>query len=209
MARTAPSLIPACTLMAVLTAAAANPLTMRETCEAGVIPDQVRVADCGLAKAIASGLERSETLRKEVDRVGHLKGIVYLESRYFVQPRTRAVLSGALLHTVSQAGSRRILRVIVAPESGDRPILVVAHELQHAIEVLESDAMTEADIDQLFERIGTPAATGIVETQAALDVERTVGRELKLMRGAPASCCPALDARDSARLSRLQGTFPD
>jgi hypothetical protein len=62
---------------------------------------------------------------------------------------------------------------------GDRPIFILAHELQHAIEVLEAPHVsTEHDVDQLFERIGFHASAGDVETQAALDVERAVRREL-------------------------------
>jgi hypothetical protein len=72
---------------------------------------------------------------------------------------------------------------MVAPESGDRRLLTLAHELQHAIEVLEApDVATAGAVDELFERIGTNTSAGVMETQAALDVERAVGRELSADR---------------------------
>ena len=148
-------------------------------CEATAVPDWIRVSDCQLRKIVASGLERSETFRQVVERVGRLKGLVYIDCRYVVRPRTPRVLVGALMHTVTKAGPYRILHVMVGPHSGDRPLLVLAHELQHAVEVLESDATTEDEIDQLFERIGFHTLeTELSETLAALDIERAVAKEL-------------------------------
>jgi len=89
------------------------------------------------------------------------------------------VLDGALSHSVTTAGAHRVLHVMVGAGQGDRPIAILAHELHHAIEVLEApDVSTEAAVDQLFERIGTRVHGGVVETQAALDAERAVRREL-------------------------------
>jgi hypothetical protein len=60
-----------------------------------------------------------------------------------------------------------------------RPIFILAHELRQAIEVLEApDVYTENAVDQLIERIGTHVYSGAVETEAALDAERAVRREL-------------------------------
>jgi hypothetical protein len=72
-----------------------------------------------------------------------------------------------------------VLHVMVGAVHGDRPIYLLAHELQHVVEVLEApDVLTERDVDQLFERIGWRAFAGDMETQAALDTERAVRSEL-------------------------------
>src|SRR5262245_57130285 len=73
---------------------------------------------------------------------------------------------------------------MVGVEYGDAPITVMAHELWHVLEVLESPelSMPEA-VHALFERLGMHAATGIGETQNALEVERAVRRELAVGRG--------------------------
>jgi hypothetical protein len=148
-----------------------------------IVPDQLRPLDCLTAPIVTSGIARSATFRWLVDRVGELNGIVYIKASFYMNDHTKRVLSGALSHQISMAGAHRVLHVMVAPESGDRPIVTMAHELQHAIEVLEApDVATEAAVDRLFERIGMHAGTGIFETQAALDVERAVVRELSAKR---------------------------
>jgi len=147
------------------------------------VPDQLRSFDCRTVTIVANGMARSTTFRRLIDRVGQLNGIIYIEDRYYVNDRTKRVLSGALSHQITRAGAHRVLHLIVAPESGDRRLVTMAHELQHAIEVLEaSDVNTEAAVDQLFERIGMHTSAGVVETQAALDAERAVAHELSAHR---------------------------
>ena len=148
-----------------------------------MVPSQLRPLSCRTAAIVTNGLARSAAFRRLVDRVGDLNGIVYITDRYYVNSQTRRVLSGALSHSVTMAGAHRVLHLMVAPESGDRQLITMAHELQHAIEVLEaSDVATEAAVDQLFERIGVQVSAGVRETQAALDVERVVSRELSASR---------------------------
>jgi hypothetical protein len=158
--------------------APSDPATKR--CDARqAVPVQLRPLECRLAAAIADGLTRSATFRQLVERVGALNGIVYIHLQPYVNPETKRVLDGALSHAVTTAGAHRLLHVMVGAAQGDRPICVLAHELQHAIEVLETpDVLTENAVDQLFERIGTHVYAGVVETQAALDAERAVSREL-------------------------------
>jgi hypothetical protein len=148
------------------------------------VPVQLRPQDCRLAAAIADGLTRSTTFRQQVERVGALNGIVYIHLKLYVNPQTKRVLDGALSHAVTTAGAYRMLHVMVGAAQGDRAIYILAHELQHAIEVLEApDVATERAVDQLFERIGTQVFAGAVETQAALDAEAAVRRELTAIRG--------------------------
>ena len=143
------------------------------------VPLQLRPLDCRLAAAIADGLQRSATFRHLVERVGTLDGIVYIRLQSYVNFDGRRVLDGALLHSVTTAGAHRLLHAIVNAEKGDRPIFILAHELQHAIEVLEAaDVSTENAVDRLFDRIGFRVYGGAVETRAALDVEDIVKGEL-------------------------------
>src|SRR5262245_27856155 len=143
------------------------------------VPLQLRPLDCRLAAVIADGLKRSATFHHLVERVGTLNGIVYIHLRPYVKLDGTLVQDGALLHSVTTAGAYRVLHVIVNANRGDRPIVILAHEFQHAIEVLEAaDVSTENAVDQLFERIGFRVYGGAVETRAALDVEDIVKREL-------------------------------
>jgi hypothetical protein len=172
-----------------MTLAAGNHRLRAETeapraCAAGdTVPGQIRPMGCRTAMAMANGMVRSATLRRMVDRVGELNGIVYIEDRYYVNDRTGRVLSGALSHHITVAGAHRVLHLLVAPESANRQLTTIAHELQHAIEVLEAtEVKNDAAVDRLFERIGVNTSAGIMETQAALDMERAVGRELSAKR---------------------------
>jgi hypothetical protein len=143
------------------------------------VPPQLHPLDCRLGKAIADGLKRSATFRQLVERVGTLNGIVFIQLKKSVNPRTQRVLDGALSHSFTTAGAYRVLHITVGAVQGDRPIYLLAHELQHVVEVLEAPGvLTERDVDQLFERIGVRVFAGDMETQTALDVEHAVRSEL-------------------------------
>ena len=151
--------------------------------ERQTLPAQVRPLTCRTAVRVIDGMARSATLRRMIDRVGELNGIVYVRDAYYVDARTKRVLSGALSHAITMAGAHRILHVMVAPESGDRSLITLAHKLQHAIEVLEADdVITEAAVDRLFERIGVRVDASVMETASAVDVGRAVARELSTPR---------------------------
>jgi hypothetical protein len=138
---------------------------------------QIRTSSCRIGRDLDAGLERSATFRRLVDRVGALKGIVYIDVRPLVEPETRREIRGALQHHVTVAGDYRLLHVVIAP-SGDAAVGTIAHELQHAIEVLESNATTEADVDRLFDRIGAPSGAWFRETAAAITAGRAVALEV-------------------------------
>jgi hypothetical protein len=142
------------------------------------LPEHIRPDTCGMRRVIAVGMSDSPSFRRLVERVGTLHGIVYLTAKQVVQSQTLRVIDGTLQHRVTVAGSYRILYATVTPYSGLRPIPIIAHELQHAIEVLESNAASDREIDVLFERIGVYIATRRIETAAALAVEETVKKEL-------------------------------
>jgi hypothetical protein len=143
-----------------------------------MLPDHIRPRTCAMAAVTASALGRSPTFRRMVDRIGRLKGIVYIIPSAYVEPGTRRVLPGALLQRVTWAGDHRVLYVLVKPESGDRPAITMAHELHHVLEVLEAGAACDSDVEAYFARMGSRTSAWVVETPGAADVERQVRREL-------------------------------
>jgi uncharacterized protein with gpF-like domain len=145
---------------------------------ADAVPDHIRTTNCDMMHAIEVGMSASPTFRRLVERVAALHGIVYLTAKQVVQGQTRRVIDGTLQHRVTVAGSYRLLYATVTPYSGLRPIPIIAHELQHTIEVLESNAMSGSEIDDLFERIGMRTAASTFETEAALTAQADVAREL-------------------------------
>jgi hypothetical protein len=148
-------------------------------CEAATaVPDHIRTTSCELMRAVVTGMSDSPNFRRLVERVAALHGIVYFTARQAVNAQNRRVMDGTLQHRVTVAGSHRLLYATVTPYSGVRPVPIIAHELQHAIEVLESNAMSERDIDDLFDRIGMHTSASKVETAAALACEAVVAKEL-------------------------------
>lgn len=159
-----------------------------------ILPSHIRVLDCRLAATLAAALHRAPTLQRQFDRIADLQGIVYIATSSYVAV-TRKQLRGALSHQVAVSGPICVLRVTLAFDVGDRAVATVAHELHHAIEVLEhADARTEPAIDALFERIGERVGHGIYETHAAIDAQLAVMRELQKSRAVvgqePASTRP-------------------
>lgn len=147
------------------------------------LPGHLRILDPRLADAVARGAQHSATLRRLIDRIGELDGIVYVIAAVQVRPGTNHVLLAALSHHVTVAGSTRILRITVGHNYGDRAVTTIAHELRHATEVLQDPAVrTGADVTALFERIGYKVYAGVLETKAAQESERTVAQELRASR---------------------------
>jgi hypothetical protein len=141
------------------------------------IPEHVRPLDCALATAVGSGLSRSAAFRDIVKHIAALNGIVWLKASMVVRPDI-GEFYGGLMHRLTPMGAHRGMFILVAPGRGDETVVTLAHELQHFVEVLESRASTEAEIDALFQRIGTPVAPGTTETAAAIQFARIVRLEL-------------------------------
>lgn len=152
---------------------------------AAAVPDQIRTTNCEMMQAIAIGMSTSPTFRQLLERVAELRGIVYLTAAPVIQVQRRRVIDGTLQHRVIVAGPYRLLFVTVTPYPNLRPIAILAHELQHAVEVLESGATTAQAIDRLFERIGMRVGAGTTETAAALAIQRSVINELATARQRP------------------------
>jgi hypothetical protein len=110
--------------------------------------------------------------------VGELKGIVYVHH----SPSLPKGLEGALLsNIVSTPDGTRYLTVAVRPNvTGDHLIAVIAHELQHAIEVLASPATTSTEVERLPANRGSTYGEHVAETDAAQVIGRTVEHELKI-----------------------------
>jgi len=125
------------------------------------VPEHIRPLDCRVATIVAAGLARSEIFSDLVGRIGRLNGIVY------VMPGRVFMVHARLAFERWTDASHDLARFPA---------------FQHAIEVLSSTASTEAEIDALFERIGIPVGHGVTETNAAITVQRTIGRELSALR---------------------------
>jgi hypothetical protein len=142
----------------------------------------VRSVEPRIAALIQVGARRSGTFRHLVAELDASDVIVYIESK-----QTRTSLGGYLVHGVTIGGGYRYLRVKVdLPGPDNRVIAVLAHELQHAVEVVRApEAVDAPSLEKMFSRraIGFGCdGSACYETQAARDVEHAVVQELTQAR---------------------------
>jgi hypothetical protein len=138
---------------------------------------------------LLQGFERSLTLRALTADIEAFSWLVFVQEGRCPERLTVA----CLLHVVGAFKGRPYLRVIIPSLHRHRDNLIasLAHELQHAREVIHAAGVENAaDMRQLFKRIGyeSVARARIVtyETDAAVRVQDTVWREL--LNNAPGRC---------------------
>jgi hypothetical protein len=120
-------------------------------------------------------LARSVTARTLAAQIESEAVIVYVEMKASM-PRGRGATR--LAATTPHA---RFIRIIVAPAAHpDDLAALIAHELQHAVEIARAPDVTDSDgIRRLYRSIGEDRAAGAAfETVAAQDVGVQVRREL-------------------------------
>jgi hypothetical protein len=138
----------------------------------------IRPQDERLAQVLRDGAARSATFKSLVDRIEASHVIVYLSLNLMMKKH----LSG-MLTWMSDAGDYRYVRASISIDlMPDQMIATVAHELQHAIEVIEDESVRdEKSLVALYRRIGTSMGVGAPsrwETQAAQRTGFQVRREL-------------------------------
>ena len=139
---------------------------------------RLRPQDPRIVSVLKEGAARSATFRALVDRIEASNLIVYIG----VTPVLKSTLSGKMTW-MTRAGDYRYVRATISTELlFDQMIATVAHELQHAVEVIEAESVTdERSLVELYKRIGQPSgAAGRPgwETLAAQRTGTQVRREL-------------------------------
>jgi hypothetical protein len=137
------------------------------------LPASVRVIDCRLATVLVDALPRSATLRALTARITELHGVVYVTTAVEIRLANNHRASGITLDTIDHSGPNLLMRVEVERRYTDDAIAVLAHELCHVVEILESVDHHGAGY-QVWEHVR--------ETSEAQDIQRRVSRELRLSR---------------------------
>src|SRR5262245_24767399 len=150
---------------------------------------RIRPMDRRLHYVLHQGAYRSATFRRLLRDLQSTELYVYIAAG-----RCRTGSSpGCLIFQGAKAG-HRFVRILVDPaQQTDRIIIILAHELQHALEVSRAPTIVdEHSFRKHFQAIGQPAAgrSATYETTAAMLVERQATRELKSL--------PAVHARGTA-----------
>jgi len=128
---------------------------------------RVRSTDARILDLLVEGRDRSAAFKEVVAAVEKSAGIVYVEFGFCAFGH----LNGCLLPFIARVGGERYLRIVVSPDRNQRThdelLAVIAHELQHAREVLEHEGVVDAPtMTEMFKKIGAPVKHGY-ETAAA------------------------------------------
>jgi hypothetical protein len=147
----------------------------------------VRSTDAAILEIVREGSRRSATFKSLVDALNQTSTIVYVERGVCGFGHYAACLP----HTVTLARNVRYLRILIDSSRAPETIPLIAHELQHALEISRvPDIRTADDITALFRRIGrSPSCPRGVpdcyETSAALAIGDAVLNELHAGRSQP------------------------
>ena len=177
-----------------MTRVAIVPLTPRDSntlTTAWTVVPRVRSLDPVLARILKDGSERSATMRHLMDVIEKSDVIVYVS---FQLTLSNKVEGG--LHFVNAAGGQRYLRVVVTPGlSSQETLVVLAHELQHAVEVAQAAWVRSGEsMVALYRRIGHVANSRRYETDEAQQIAFAVRDEMgaKTARDRPPCRTPSV-----------------
>jgi hypothetical protein len=123
---------------------------------------------------------RSPTIADMIAQIERLDVILYLEVNVPLSPSL-----GATTLMWTTAGTRFIKIALNVTLDPARRMELLAHELQHALEIAHAGVHDDDGMRRLFRRIGWELRSGSFETAAAVAVERKVRRELGAARPKP------------------------
>jgi hypothetical protein len=136
----------------------------------------VRCSDARLCALLEDGRAGSPILDALLNQLVRLNGLVYI----VWTPTLAPPLEAALLHRIQSTpdGFTCLWIVVHRRNHVARALIpILAHELQHAIEVLESGAATSAEIEARFRSVAEHGRAH--ETEAAQQVQERVAGELR------------------------------
>jgi hypothetical protein len=123
-----------------------------------------RLADEGLAELLVEGASRSPVFEALVARLEQSRLVAYIECASVLK-------EAGQLQFVEAAGAVRYVRIKLDCRAA-RPsvICLLAHELQHAVEVAdEPGVVDQASMEQFYRRVGIDTGPGLhFETRSAM-----------------------------------------
>jgi len=137
----------------------------------------VRSEDAFVRELLRAGYERSLTFKALVDEIESGQVIVYIDR---VVTLSRG-MEGALLHVAAGSSEIRFLRIVIKTSlAGDYAIGVLAHELQHVVEVQRARLTDGNSIANMFAALDADLpADAKFETPEARAITERVVKELR------------------------------
>jgi hypothetical protein len=146
------------------------------TAQEAIAGSRVRSESSSIRAAISDGHERSPTFRSLVEAVDATDGVVYVQ-----EGQCQRGVRACLHLSVGIAGVYRFLRILVSTRKtpGCALIASIAHELQHALEVLDNpNVKSTSAMYILFDRKAPAGWREVFETDEALEAGMRVEREM-------------------------------
>lgn len=137
---------------------------------------RVRAVDRRMAAILKYGVDRSPTFARLIAEVQASNVIVYIQPAFSLPGE----VTGRLMLQAT-AGPDRYLRVQIKVGAGrDQQVAVIAHELQHALEIAaDATVTTDAAVEALYRRIGHHSrGLNGYDTEGARQAARRVREEL-------------------------------
>jgi hypothetical protein len=144
----------------------------------------VRATEARILAIVEDGVARSATFRRLIETLDASDVIVYIGPKFH-----REALAGYLAHRLIVAGPLRYIKIALDMNGpGDRVVALMAHELQHAVEVAEAPEVRDSQsMVRMFERTSLDNACGggnCDETKAAIEIQEAVFAELRTTKPA-------------------------
>ena len=133
----------------------------------------VRVTEPDLSLAVTTCYENSVTCRRLLDEIESSTTIVYVRTAL-----SRTSTRTSCLTLMTGSADYRYLRITLDPAlRGDRVVVMLSHELQHAVEVVRMPDVVDADtMRALYRAIGySLGASGTREDWETLEAKRVAG----------------------------------
>lgn len=144
----------------------------------------IRSPDARLRALLLGGCRMSPTLRQLAGAIGRTDGIVYLA----IGPCPLRALRGCLLHSVHDTGNARYMWIRLSANTDERELIAtIAHELQHALEVLiRADLRSQHDLLDFYRSMASRAYSATTlgspfrtyETDEAITIAAAVRQEV-------------------------------
>jgi len=154
---------------------------------------RVRPIDARARELLLDAWTSSPTVRTLVETIESSDLIVQIES----QP-VLAVFRARLRFMSAVPGCRYLRVSVKVPGLRENLLPALAHELQHAVEIAAADdVVDEQALADLLRRIGSQTRRAVFETEAAVEIEQRVRKELRFGGASPSTECraPSTDPR--------------
>jgi len=142
---------------------------------------RIRTLDAKAAVAIETGVRRSPTFRALVEELEQSDVVVYV----YTTPYLSEYVSGGLSF-VGVSASMRFMKIALDLDlTPDQTVYILAHELQHALEIARAPHVkTQEDFDAFYRHVGIDGALAhTFETAEARLTGQQVRRELRARPG--------------------------